>query len=163
MKTQHDVFAAGTLFLEALSGDFHPPTDTLGRTHKLSRLALGVAQKGNVFIDSLGREYPDGKIYKPTWANRSTAQLWLPEDGEPFAQQLIIGENYGNYPREILFTHEPTRIAGVPQNDYLVIRDTKTKLEEAHHIAALGPKMDAVRSSVAEHAQDFYNGLKPNR
>ena len=163
MRSQHDVFATQGLFIEALGGEFTPPTDPLHRTHRLSRLALGVAQKGRAYIDSIGHEYPEGRVYTPSWANRSVAELWLPEDGEPFGRQLIIGEDYGSYPREILFTYEPTRMAGIETKDYLVVRDTRNQDEEVHHISSLGPEMDNTRNMIAERAQDFYDKLKPNK
>jgi hypothetical protein len=163
MKSHHDLFAAQSLFNEALSGEFHPPTDLLRRAHRLSRLAFTVAQRGDPYKDFFGRVHPEGQTYTPSWANESGAELWLPGDAEPFARQLIIGERCGRHPRQISFTHEPTRMASIAPKDYLVVRDSKGEEEAAYHISALGPDMDRARNEIAERAQDFYDGLKPNR
>ena len=159
MKSR-DAFIKNVLFNEALSGEFSPITDSQKRTHRLSRLTLAAAQKGHAFKDEFGYSHPDGRVYSPSWAPMSVAELWLPQNdsnNDPFWQQLIIREDCGRWPRQILFTHEPTRMLGCSAANFLVVRDTGTQEEISYHIAELGSNMDKARAEIAERAQDFYD------
>lgn len=59
------VSANHSYFYDALSGEFTPPTDPLGRKHTLGRLMLGTFEKGAVENPNSHREM---RIYTPSWA-----------------------------------------------------------------------------------------------
>lgn len=52
-------------FMDALSGDFYPPTDPRHRKHTLGRLLLGTIEKGSVENPNSHREI---RTYEPSWA-----------------------------------------------------------------------------------------------
>ncbi len=66
------------LFYDALSGEFVPPSDKLGRSHTLARLAVAASQKGEYNLRSLRSEHAPSSLkiqetefytYSPSWAD----------------------------------------------------------------------------------------------
>ncbi|MBP9667614.1 hypothetical protein KBD87_02305 [Candidatus Saccharibacteria bacterium] len=161
MTTRHELLSGDYRLFEALSGDFSPKIDP-DREHRLSRVALAVAEKGRIYVDpDTGFEYPEGLVYTPSWARGSVAELWVPNDREQFNQQVVLQESYGRHPRRISFTHEPTRMPGIPRKNYLVVRDTRGNDEAAYDLSD-DASLAKVRYEVANRALDFYDFLKPN-
>ena len=137
------------LLYDALSAEFAPPTDPSKRRHTLARLAVAACDKG---------QGPDDyRSYTPSWAQNSYSVVEQPVPREPFDTQVSIGEGYGRWPREILFTHHRTNPAESAPRDELVI--TERNLEIVHPLE-LGNALRAARVDVADIAQDFYSNLK---
>ncbi len=63
------------LFYDALSGEFQPPTDELGRSHTLARLAVATLTKGEQLE---GPEHFNVRIaefvYTPSWASETVVE-----------------------------------------------------------------------------------------
>lgn len=140
---------ADARWLDALGGDFYPPTDPEHRAHKLSRLAVATMEKG------IGPE--DCRDYVPSWAPDTYAMLEQSGGEEPTESSLTIAEITGRWPRVISFGHE---ITSLTNNHYLIIRERG--LEAPYQLdGSMDPGV--IQRDVAEIAQDFYDGLRRAR
>lgn len=74
------------LFFEALSGEFAPPSDILGRKHTLGRLAFATFLRGNTHSRIKINENLFGISYDPTWTSNVKAIVFC----EKIDEKLLI-------------------------------------------------------------------------
>lgn len=141
-------------FYDALSGEFHPPTDTERRAHTLGRLLLATYEKGDVVDPHSHREM---RTYQPSWAPiHSTVHIshWD-------IHSLTLVDEVGE--RVMQFEHTLEGKRDVTTNkDYRTIRihdsdfPGKPVFEQR-----LGHGLDynSVRNVVTRSAQDFFDGV----
>ena len=140
------------LFYDALSAEFRPPTDPQRGIHTLARLATAACENGT--YDSV----EDAYTYSPSWAEHSYVMVSQPDDERPFRTQLVLSDLYGRWPRQVRFTNTASNAAMGPRRNNLVIVDSD-RTERVLPLE-LSQALREARSSVANAAQNYYDGLK---
>lgn len=133
---------ADARWLDALSGEFKPLTDKQGGLHRLSRLAIGVCERGR----------GDGSCldYIPSWGGRSYAMLeHSSSEHSDAVTRLTIAETRGRWPRVVEFSHET-----LEDRDYLVLAIRHG--EKSTYPLDGSVPFDSVQAKAAQAAQEFY-------
>lgn len=132
------------LFYDALSGDFHPPTDPDGKAHTLARLSVATVAKGDHEKD--GEE--DFYYYRPSWAYDIGASVVCNQIGA------------GNFRLSaVLVGHH------VEDEFSLALFDTKGGLgsivnaENQNYPLGLGDELNNARAFVTASAQQLFDSI----
>lgn len=140
------------LFYDALSAEFYPRPDKSAGKQTIARLAAMACEEGEYI------ETEDGMVHSPSWARNSQVIVIQPKDEQPFRSQVMIGDMYGRWPRQIRFTNSLSNPAMGPRKNNLVIAN-EHHLEIVHPLE-LGDALTEARASVKAIARDYYNRLK---
>ncbi len=127
-----------------LSGEFHPPSDPLGRAHKLAKLADAAAEKGTA------NEAGNILVYSPSWAPDSVTRLVLPgTSADTF--QLDIDKKDG-MANGFSVMKVPVGLARVA---FLVVNSHRDGTEKSFPLTTNEPT--EVRDYITERAQAFFS------
>ena len=145
-------FNVRPLFYDALSGEFHPPSDELRRAHTLGRLAYAGVSKGDVdLIDDGGDPYLQYR-YRPSWAPHVLTIANCDMDEEEAPTRLTSIELRDSVGRSVLMADE--NMYG-PQNIHVGTLETDIRLP-----LSLGDELAQARLLVARTTQVFFDSAQ---
>ena len=159
MALEHD-FGVRPLFYDALSGEFLPPSDNIGRAHTLGRLTVAACSKGlrapGQFLSgshipkNLGHRPVNTYTYQPPWANvevvvaKQTIGVGFVEGLQ--VHSLDTGETFAVYD-----TIDPSAST---QRGIRIVDDSVRFMQ-----IELGAMLDDARSAVVQTAQQFFDSI----
>ena len=150
--------AINPLFNYVLSGEFVPPTDTLGRKHTLSMLGIATVLKGAVDEEHyMGDDSPSiSLIYKPSWAPIESFVVCdrIPEEGDVEVFKL----------RAVTLYNEENDSLSIGSHDaWLKMRgrdlSVSGPLGTLNENLRLDDNLETTKSFITQSAQQFFDDL----
>jgi hypothetical protein len=142
------------LFYDALSGEFEPLSDPMGRKHTLGRLAFASCVKGEITdTHDLSDFTLLDRTYSPSWA--------------PAIKATVSGDIGRDRLDETTFTLRELSIStDQTAHNHLSIRENQhrgevfgVEINDSHFSVDLGESLLSVRSLIADEAQKFFDDI----